>query len=498
MTALVGELPQQRAEDVGQQRRPLVAALRAHLDARTQAWSCPGHKGAGLDEDLLGVVGPGAYSADVWLETGAYAAALREAETLAAAAWGAQRAWLLSGGSSAGNRALLLAGTGPGRPVVVARDAHTSTLAGLVASGARPVWVTPRTHPVHGLPLGVDPARVDAALAASPQARLVLVVSPGYHGACSDLGAIAAVTHARGAALVVDEAWGAHLPFAAHAPAAALASGADAVITSAHKQLGALSQGAILLAQGERLDLGRLAQAVRMTETTSPYLPLMASIDSARSVAATQGTTLLARAAAVATTLRKELQNLTALDVLDAETLGLPPDRHDGLRIVVDVSRSGLTGGQVDTALRAVGFAVEGADARRVMFVVGPGDAADHHQAGAHISALITALTELLTSTAQLGLHPLPPLPCLTPNPAAQALTPREAWFADIHTVPAHHAADRICAEVITPYPPGVPALLPGEIITTDALTRLQTLLHAGVSLHGATDPTLATLRVVA
>jgi arginine/lysine/ornithine decarboxylase len=291
---------------VPQQRTPVLDAVAAYRSAATQSWHCPGHKGGqGADRRVSDLFGPDLLASDVWLDTSTYDAVRREAEQLAAQAWGADAAFLLVNGSSSGNHAMLLGTLAPGDEVVVARDAHTSVRTGLVLAGARPVWLSPRLAFGGELTIGVHPDDLDEVLTRHPGARAVLLVSPSYWGIATDLPACAEVAHRHGVPLVVDEAWGAHLPFHPALPVDALSAGADAVVTSLHKMASGLSQGALLLVRGTRLDAGRIGAAVRMTQTTSPLLPLVASIDATRRQLVDRGGVLLDQAIDAARRLRR-------------------------------------------------------------------------------------------------------------------------------------------------------------------------------------------------
>lgn len=492
MSALAGAGVLARAS-TPQQRTPLVDALRAYAALGTHAFHVPGHKrGHGASADLLDLVGPAVLAADVWLESGAFDAARRAAEELAAAAWGAHRAYLLGNGSTAGNLAWMLATLREGDEVVLARDAHTSTLAGLVLSGARPVWVRPRRHPVLDVGLGIEPAAVAAALRGHPRARVVGLVSPSYAGVCSDVPAIVATAHAAGALAVVGEAWGAHLAFHPGLSVPAIAAGADVVVTSVHKTLPALSSGSLLLA-GPAADADRLAGAVGMTQTTSPLLPLLASIDLARRDLALDGHRLVGRAVSLAARLRRGLAAVPGLRVLDAPALGLSEARVDPLKVVVDVTGLGLSGLDAEARLRGVeGVAPEGSDLRSVYLVVTLGDGP------ASVAAAVRGFAALADGRSprrhggdvrrtDLG----------APEPAVAVLTPRQAWQAGSRTVPLARAVGEVCAEVVTPYPPGIPVLVPGELVTPDTVDYLAEAVGRGVHVHGAADPLLATVRVV-
>mgnify|MGYP000998788898 CR=1 FL=1 len=308
-----------------QRQMPIVSAIASYRRSGTISFSTPGHKsGAGFDPALRGLLGDDLGEADVWLNTADHAAALTAAERLAAGAWGADRTFFLTNGSSAGNQALMLAMVGPGDTVIVGRDLHQSLLTALILTGARPVYLPPRLHPELGVGIGIDPEDLAAALAANPETRLVSVVSPTYWGVTSELQALAAIAHQWDVPFVVDAAWGPHFGFSTALPASALASGADAAITSPHKVLNGLSQAALLHVRGERIDAARVASAVAMTRTTSPLLPILASLDACRRQLAIDGERMLGRVVTLAAGARRRLRAIPGIDLLDAD----PATRH--------------------------------------------------------------------------------------------------------------------------------------------------------------------------
>jgi lysine decarboxylase len=486
-----------------QRRAPILDALLADRTAGTVPFTTPGHRhGAAFDPALRALLGDEFGAADVWLNTADLAAALAEAEALAAEAWGADRAFFLSNGSSAGNHAALLATLAPGDEVVVGRDLHQSLLTGLVMSGARPVYVAPTLHPELGIGLGVDPADLAAALDAHPAARLAVVTSPTYWGVAGDVAGLAAAAHRRGAALYVDAAWGPHLGFHPALPpsplaASPLAAGADAATTSPHKLLSGLSQAAVLLVRGDRIDAGRLAAVAAMVRTTSPLLPILASLDACRRQLALAGGERLERAVALAEGARRRLRALPGIEPIDAARLGLPPERVDPTRLVLDVAGLGLSGVAVERLLRErFAVAPEMSDLLGIVCLVTWGDTA------ASVDRLTAALT---TIAGEAG-----PASRFRPSgtalrsaagaiaPGEQALSPRDAFFARSRAVPLADAAGEVAAEAVVPYPPGIPVLTPGEVATPDKLAYLRAALAEGIHVRGPADPTLATLRVVA
>ncbi|MFN8591903.1 MAG: DegT/DnrJ/EryC1/StrS family aminotransferase [Thermomicrobiales bacterium] len=478
-----------------QRQMPIVSAIASYRRSGTISFSTPGHKGgAGFDPALRDLLGDDLGEADVWLNPADHAAALTAAERLAAGAWGADRTFFLTNGSSAGNQALMLAMVGPGDTVIVGRDLHQSLLTALILTGARPIYLPPRLHPELGVGIGIDPEDLAAALAANPETRLVSVVSPTYWGVTSELQALAAIAHQWDVPFVVDAAWGPHFGFSTALPASALTSGADAAITSPHKVLSGLSQAALLHVRGERIDAARVASAVAMTRTTSPLLPILASLDACRRQLAIDGERMLGRVVTLAAGARRRLRAIPGIDLLDADRLGLPPRRVDPTRLVLDLAGIGLTGMAAERALRdRFAIAPEMSDLLGVICLITPGDT------GHGIDRLVGAMAALagerrprFTSTSLLRSATA----AVAPGP--QALTPREAYFAPARPVPLRETVGAVGAEAVVPYPPGIPVFTPGEIITAVKVDYLRAVLAEGLHIRGPADPTLETLRVVA
>ncbi|MEZ4570541.1 MAG: aminotransferase class V-fold PLP-dependent enzyme [Thermomicrobiales bacterium] len=351
-------------------RAPLLNLLRDARERNLTSFSCPGHKGgSGADPEFVEHLGSDLLASDLWLNAGSFSRALRAAERLGADAWGAERAFYLVNGSSSGNHALLMAALGPGDEIVVARDIHASLLTALILTGARPVYVTPRFDPATGISTGIHPADVAITLDRHPRAKLVALVRPNYYGATSDLPGIVREAHSRGVPVYVDEAWGPHLHFHPALPGSALASGADAAVTSAHKLLGSLSQASLLLLRGPRLDHARVATAVAMTQTTSPLLPVLVSIDTARRQMALDGELLVERTIHLSHDARRRISQLPGISVLDGIE-GL-----DRTRLVIDVRGLGLTGYAAERLLRnRLGIAPEMSDHMNVVCLISIGD----------------------------------------------------------------------------------------------------------------------------
>jgi lysine decarboxylase len=466
---------------------PLFAAWRRFASGDAAPFTIPGHKRrAGLlHPDLARLL-----DADVPLYGGAdtvklASGVLAEAERRAAALWGADHCRFSTGGSTHANLVACLSVGRPGDTVLVARNAHRSVLSGLALAGLRPRWLTVDLDPRTGAPLGPAVATVAAALDAHPGAAALFLTEPGYQGALSDLPALADAAHARDAAVVVDQAWGAHLGFAAGYPQHALQAGADLMVTSAHKMLPAFSQAALVLARTGRIDRDRLERAFEATHTTSPSAAILASIDASRALLASEaGRDALARTAGLVAGARRRLAG-AGLHVPDPADH--PAGRFDPAKFVIHFGPSGRSGLSAEDALLARGIPVEMADRDTLVAQVGLVD---------DEGTLDRLVEGVLASLAGPAGSPRPPRAWQPPVPP-QRMAPREASVSAFESVPRHAAIGRTSAELVAPYPPGVPLLVPGEEVTAATLAALDEALAAGNRIAYAADPGLARLQVV-
>jgi lysine decarboxylase len=473
---------------------PFADAVAAYLRDIPLPLSTPGHKRnpalVGDASLLLSDVPFHGGAETLRNETGI----LEQAEELAAAAWGADLCRFTHNGSTHPNQALCLATTAPGEPVLVHRTCHKSVYAGLILAGARPVWLSPDVSEDLGIPLGTPAARVADALDAEPRIRTAILTEPSYVGVLSDIPAIAEACHERGVALICDHAWAAHFGFGSSVPPSALSLGADAIALSTHKTLPSLTPGALLLARRSgHLDLDHLSATFDLLLTTSPSATIYASIDACRARMQADGEGLLAAACELAERARAGIEAIPGLRVLrDSDILGHPSVMaRDPLKLVVDVSGAGADGIALDRALRARGVQVEGADRRLIVPHITVGD--DDARIEAFLPILRSAVDEIRDEAPGL-----PPVSTSWRSQAEQAMTPREAFYAASETVPAERVAGRVAAEFAVPYPPGIPALAPGEVIGEDLWRRLRTEAAEGARIAFASDPGLHTFRVVA
>jgi arginine decarboxylase len=465
---------------VDQRETPLADAAQAFLAAEVTPFTTPGHKRSPqLADDFL--------LHDLPLSSGADDLHMRSdvlgrAERLAADLWGAALCRFCANGSTQGNQALALALGRPGERVVIARSMHKSVLAGLVLSGLEPVWVRPDIDPKTGLPRALPPERVGAALAATPDACGVFLVEPSFVGIRSDIAAIAASVHTAGVPLVVDQAWGAHFGFHPEIPPHALEAGADGFVASAHKTLAAFTQSAYLLARGGFLDLERLDGAFELLHTTSPSGALLASLDRARMIMATRGQDLLGETLRLAEYARARLCEVEGLVVVESDdptklALALPGTGADGLEVEADLFAQGIR------------FELANRDLLVPLLTIADTEVGVERLCDALIASVARRRGEPRVPGAASAVWDVTP---------ETAMTPREAFFSAREVVAAEEAAGRVAAEMVAPYPPGIPAIAPGEIISRELVDALREAAEGGTRLAYCVDPTLATLQVLA
>jgi arginine decarboxylase len=459
---------------------PLLDAWLRFQEAAPTPFTIPGHK---QRHDLVGDVVAGDVPLYAGLDTMKLGAGLlADAEARAARLWGADVCRFSTGGATHANQAVALAVADDGDTVVVSRTLHRSMLLGLVLAGLTPVWVRPEVDRATGLPLGVAPDAVRRALEAHPHARAVFVGDPSYVGTVGDVAGLADAAHEHDVPLVVDAAWAAHFGFHRDLPRHALQLGADVMVISAHKTLPAWSQAALVLDRTERVDPARLEAGVEATATTSPAGAILASTDAARALLEHDGADLLGSAIAATRGARERLHAVDGLTVLDGPGV-------DPLKLTVVLSAAGVDGNAVEQDLLARGLPVESADRDVLVAVVSLADTDE--TLGALTDAIVDAVerhrgpARAVVGPAAYGVEPELVVP------------PRQAFFARAECVPIEQAVGRTSAELVAPYPPGIPVLAPGERVTEETLRALEHARGAGVRIAYAADPALATLRVV-
>lgn len=445
------------------------------------------------------MLGEGVFSSDVLSLNGLddrrkSHAVVGQAEELMADAVRADRAFFSTCGSSLSVKTAMLAVAGPGEKLLVSRNAHKSVIAAVIVNGVDPVWVHPHFDAGRQLAHPPGPEDVERALRAHPEAKGMLLISPTDWGSCADIRGVARVCHALDVPLIVDEAWGAHLPFHDSLPTWGMDGEADLVVTSVHKMGGAVEQSSVFHLRGDRVAVDVLKQREDLLGTTSPSSLVYCALDGWRRQMVEQGGELLDTALRRSARIRAEVAAMPGLRLLDQEAV------HEGytaeldpLKITVDVRELGISGMQAAEWLRTARHVDVGAsDTCRISGQI------THADADRTEELFVDSLRALVEEAGSLERRPR----VLLPEPGAleleQAMLPRHAFFGEAEQVPAEKAVGRIAAEMTSPYPPGVPVVAPGEVITAEVVDFLVSGAAAGLLIPDAADPSMRTMRVVA
>jgi len=486
--------------DVSEQpTAPYLDAVVGYAFRGPGRYHVPGHKGGpGADPGLRKAIGVDGLAADVpqdihGIDLGPSPTPYERAELLAADAFGAARTFFLTNGATQGNHTLCLALAPLGTRIVAQRNSHASIVDGLVLSGGIPSFVAPEYDDELGITHCVTPQALEAALAAAPDARAAFIVSPTYYGMAADIAGLAEVAHAVDLPLVVDQAWGPHFGFNNALPPTALSQGADAMLTSTHKIAGSLTQSAMLhIGHSGRVDVAAVARALRLLRSTSPSSLLIASLDAARRQLALHGEQLLFETLEAIAVARAKIETIDGLALVDSALVGrMGVAGYDPLRIVIDVRGTARTGYEIADALRrSYDVHVELPMQATIVFVVGLGESV------AALRRLAGDLEETVVRLTEPGAT-APIVPPATALKYEMAVPPRAAFLGETDVVAVEAAIGRISCESIASYPPGVPALLPGERISAETVTYLRELAASGARLHGASDPAFETINVL-
>ncbi len=480
-------------------RAPLLDALAEYHQLDRYGFTPPGHRqGRGVDPRVRDVMGLDAFRDDLLASSGlddrsSSNGYLQQAEELMADAVGADHAFFSTCGSSLSVKAAMLATAGHDGHLILGRDAHKSVVAGMIFSGLQPCWLRPNWDAGLHLAHPPSPEQLAESWERYPRAAAALIVSPTPYGTCADIKAMAEICHERDKPLIVDEAWGAHLPFHDELPTWAMDAGADVCVVSVHKMGAGFEQGSVFHMQGERIDFPHLSACADLLMTTSPNVLLYAAIDGWRRQMVEHGSELLQIALDLARRLRGEISALPGLRVLEAELIREEPSPElDRLHILIDVTGLGISGYQASDWLREHERTDMGlSDHARILATISIAD--DEATA----SRLLRALRQLIDAATELP----DPRPVQIPDPSELELEtvnrPRDAFFSQFEDIKARDAIGRIAAEQITPYPPGVPVVVPGERINQAVIDYLLTGLGAGMVLPDPVDPGLKTIRVM-
>ncbi|MFC9927730.1 aminotransferase class I/II-fold pyridoxal phosphate-dependent enzyme [Streptomyces sp. NPDC127190] len=481
-------------------RAPVLEALEAFRRRGDVVFGPPGHKqGRGTDPRVADVLGLDVFRSDVLTLNGLddrreSQGVVAQAQELMADAVGATHAFFSTCGSSLSVKTAMLSVAGPGEKLLLSRNAHKSVIAGVIINGVEPIWVHPKFDAERHMAHPPEPDDVRDRLREHPDAKGMLLITPTDWGTCADVRGVADVCHAFDVPLILDEAWGAHLPFHPDLPVWGMNAGADLVVTSVHKMGGAIEQSSVFHLQGDRIAPDVLKQREDLLGTTSASCLVYAALDGWRRQMAEHGHELLDAALHRAERIRAGLRELPGLRVMGGEVIeeGLAAE-FDPLKIVIDVRGLGISGMQATEWLREhCHVDMGGSDTCRVNASITHSDDDETEK------ILMDAVRALVAHADSIERRPEVRLPEPRALELEQALLPRDAFFGPAEQIPADRAVGRISAEMISPYPPGVPVVAPGEVITEEVLDFLRSGVAHGFLIAEAADPSLDTLRVVA
>jgi arginine/lysine/ornithine decarboxylase len=469
-------------------RTPLFDALVAVAESRKLSFHTPGHKsGKGISTRFRKFVGPRIFTIDLTTldEVDCLqrpVGVIKEAQELAAEAYGADHSFFLINGTTVGNHAMILSTAGPGDEILVARNAHKSILTGIILSGATPRFFRPVFDQDLGILLNVTPDEVRRAMNRYPRAGLLSLTSPNYYGVAADLGTIVPEAKQRKIVVLVDEAHGPHLHFHPGLPTAALDAGADVCVQSTHKILGGMTQSSMLHLKGADVDHLKVGRLLHLLQSTSPSYILMASLDLARMQMATEGQKLLGKAIELAHDARRRINRIPGLSCFGQADLPAGGFSLDVTKLTVSVRRLGLTGFEASAILNAeFGIQVEMADLVNVLVILSIGDRRDD------VDRLVGALERLSARRHEASIRSTD-VPLLPPLGERMQLPPREAFFAPSEFVPLAKAAGRISSDIVSIYPPGIPILVPGEEVDGATVDYLRAVARCGARIDGVRE----------
>lgn len=479
-----------------QERTPLFDTIVEYNKRKPSYFSIPGHRyEKGINPIWRESVGDAIFTFDL-TETPMTddlhhaSGPIKEAEELAAELWGADYTHFLVNGSTCGNQAMIITTTHGGGKIAIPRNAHKSALMGLIIGGGNPVYIMPELEREWGLHGGITPEAVEAMFVENPDCKGVMVVSPTYYGIASDIKGIADVCHSHDAVLLVDEAHGAHCYFSDRLPKGALELGADMCVQSIHKVTGSLTQSSVLHVKSDRVKKSRLESNLMLVQTTSPSYLLMTSLDLARQDMAMRGKEMIDKAAGLAIDARDRINAIPGMTCAGKELIGRAGIfDYDITRLVVSADDIGITGFDLKAMLfNDYNVDMELADHRNALAIVTFANEQED------LDRLVNALKDI---AAQNQDGTLLPLAKKLPAQPEYVLSPREAYFAPRERISWVDAKGRVVAEMIAPYPPGIPVIYPGERMSEEVWDYIEAFRQRNGHLHGPSDPKLSTYVVV-
>ena len=476
-----------------QSKAPVLEAMTQHLQNRVVPFDVPGHKGGRGNSELTDFLGKSCLKADVNsmkpLDNLCHpVSVIKEAQDLAAEAFGAKTAFFIVNGTTGSVQTMIMTACKSGDKIIMPRNVHRSAINALVVNGAIPVYVNPGTNKELGIPLGMSVENVKKAIAENPDAKAVLINNPTYYGVCSDLREIVRIAHENNMLALVDEAHGTHFYFGENMPVSGMAAGADMADVSMHKTGGSLTQSSILLC-GSNINSDYVRQVINLTQTTSGSYLLISSLDIARKNLALNGKSIFKKTVQFAEYARNEINKLGGYYAFGNELC----DNNafydfDKTKLSIHTRDIGLAGIEVYDILRDdYGIQIEFGDIGNILAIISAGDRA------LEIERLISSLSEIkrLYSKDKTGMFDHEYI-----NPEV-ITAPQKAFYSNKRSIPINQSSGMVCGEFVMCYPPGIPILAPGEKITDEIINYINYAKEKGCFMTGTQDMKIENINVV-
>lgn len=467
-----------------QSKAPLYEALERFRKQRVVPFDVPGHKRGRGNPELVQLLGEKCVGLDVNsmkpLDDLCHpSSVIRDAEALAADAFGAANSFFMVGGTTSAVQSMIFSVCKEGDKIIMPRNVHKSAINALVMCGAIPVYVNPEVDKKLGISLGMEPAKLEQAVRDNPDAVAVLVNNPTYYGICSDLRAIVKIAHERGMKVLVDEAHGTHFSFSEDLPVSAMQAGADMAAVSMHKSGGSLTQSSLLLLN-DTVNVDYVRQIINLTQTTSASYLLMSSLDISRRNLALNGKASFKKVMDMASYAREEINGIGDFYAFGRELInGTSVYDFDVTKLAVYTRDLGLAGIEVYDILRdEYGIQIEFGDISNILAYISIGDRLQD------IERLVGALDDIkrLYKKDKRGM-----LSAEYISPKV-AVPPRKAFYSEKVSLPLNQSEGKICTEFVMCYPPGIPILAPGELITKEIIEYIEYAKSKGCNLQGTED----------
>ena len=480
-------------EKLSQLSAPVYEALEAFRKKRVVPFDVPGHKRGRGNPELRELLGEKCVNLDVNsmkpLDNLCHpVSVIRDAEQLAADAFGAAHAFFMVGGTTSSVQSMVLSSTKAGDKIILPRNVHKSVINALVLNGAIPVYINPEVDRRLGISLGMEISEVEKAIKENPDAKAILVNNPTYYGICSDLRSIVKIAHEHNMLCLVDEAHGTHFYFGPKMPDNAMAAGAEMASVSMHKSGGSLTQSSLLLT-GPNVNWEYVSQIINLTQTTSASYLLLSSLDISRRNLYMRGESSFAKVAEMAQYAREEINSIGGFYAYGSELKnGGSIYDFDITKLSVYTRDIGLAGIEVYDLLRdEYDIQIEFGDIANILAYISIGDRIQD------IERLMGALADIKRLYSRD-----PSLMLKTEYIAPKVVvSPQEAFYAKDESLPLRETAGRICSEFVMCYPPGIPILAPGEVITKEIIEYIIYAKEKGCSMQGPEDPEVNNINVI-